>query len=95
MGCPITRLVTMSENYRKKRMLEHYLKKINWLKRRNCFNCEERLDFREFFEANPELGLTRAIELWKYPFLEFYCCDCIEDVNYMKGKLKWDVIPGD
>ncbi len=70
--------------------LEEYLERRdkfineNWkVKRRECYVCNNRLDFLNFISVsvNHEFYTLEQLEkIWKSPHISLYCCGCQEVV---------------
>ena len=50
-------------------------------KTRKCWNCGNTLYFYEFCDSNTKISEERLLELWKSPYLQFFCCNCFNKFN--------------
>ena len=48
---------------------------------RKCWNCGNTLYFYEFYDSNTKISEERLLELWKSPYLQFFCCNCFNKFN--------------
>ena len=48
---------------------------------RKCWNCGNTLYFYEFCDSNTKISEERLLELWKSPYLQFFCCNCFNKFN--------------
>ncbi|MBD3193493.1 MAG: hypothetical protein GF317_00445 [Candidatus Lokiarchaeota archaeon] len=53
---------------------------IDYIKKRKCILCENRLTFLGFFQINASLGLGKALEIWQNDSIEFYCPECSGEI---------------
>lgn len=54
--------------------IKPHVKKI-----RKCWKCGNNLYFYEFCDSNTEISEKRLLELWKSPYLQFFCCNCYKN----------------
>ena len=60
----------------KEPIIKPYVKKI-----RKCWKCGNNLYFYEFCDSNIKTGEKRLLELWKSPYLQFFCCNCFDKLK--------------
>ncbi len=55
--------------------IKPHVKKI-----RKCWKCGNNLYFYEFCDSNTNTSEERLLELWKSPYLQFFCCNCYKNI---------------